>query len=370
MKEKYKLFLMAFIGSLAGGIVRVETAAGAYNISKSLLLLALFSASFMLGRAIAAVQAGKVFDRNFSVARKIMIFSFAMMGLLTVVYLFVSVETYIILRLIFGILSGLSWPMLQSVLLSITPSATRGRDMSIYFIFGSLGMSTAYFLFGFSTMVISVALGAALYILTAMLGLISPRVPQTKKDSKKPKEKAGGRIRMGLVIIAVELGFVSAILATDTITGLLLLKGFSRIEISIILSSATYISIPISLAASYGLATISDKWGEKVVLTGLTALMVFSAVMFIYTTEIVSIVASIILLRMFVRSFRPILLGLAKSTSYIGSNIGAINASHNIFTTLLSPVVGIFIEAGMISGFTALTLGIALMALIQIRRLP
>ncbi len=368
MKTKYVLFLMAFIGSLGGAMVRVETAAGAYKISESFLLLTLFSASFMLGRATAAVWSGKVFDRKYVMAYRIMIISFILLGILALGYLFVSVEIYLVLRLLFGILSGLSWPVLQSILLSIVHDTTRGRDMSLYFIFGSLGMSTAYFLFGFSTMLISVMVGMFLYILTGIMGLVLPRRGVAKKRKNKTPQRGGG-IKIEFVIIAMELGFVSAILATDTITGLLLLKGFSRIQISLILSVATYISIPISLAASYGLATISDKFGEKIILAGLTLLMVFSVIVFIYTSGATSIMISIILLRIFARSFRPILLGLAKSTMSLGSNIGAMNASHNIFTTALSPIVGVLIEAQLPIGIAVLTLGVALLSMIHIRKL-
>ncbi len=345
--RKTVFFMMAFFGSLAGNIVRVGTAAKAYIDISSVLFLALFTAGFMIGRAIAAIFAGRIFDKNPIHAQNIMVASFILLGIISTAYLFVPVLWYLFIRFVAGILSGLSWPVVQSILLTSSSYSEKSRNMSIYFICGSLGMSTAFLIFIYLDIIVIILIGVILYIATAGLGLyIHPIEERTYRKQQRDIQVVPMREGASLkyIILASQLGLVAAVLSTDTITGILLDRGFSRTELGLVLSVSSYIGIPIGMVGSYASASVADKYGESWMMISLLLLMFGSMVGLIISTDIIIIIVSMVLLRIYVYCYRPILIALAKSSDTTGSNVGIINASHNASTVILSPVIGLLIE--------------------------
>lgn len=344
--RKTIFFLMAFLGTFAGNIIRVETAARAYFDVSSVFFLTLFTAGFMVGRAIAALIVGDLFDRKPIYARNIMVLSFLLLGVMSLVYLFVPVWLYLLLRFLFGILSGLSWPIVQSILLISSKSYEKNRNMSVYFICGSLGMSIAFLLFAYLDMMTVGLVCMTLYMLTSCLGMLL-RVDNKKDkrlDYKQAMNSGRGKVRIEYVILASELGLAAAIIATDTITGILLEKGFDEIRLGIILSLSSFFGILLGIFSSYISALVADRYGERKIFVFLSMLMLVSTISLIFSSNIIAVSVSIIMLKVFIQCFRPILIALARSSDAVGLNIGIINASHNIATVVFSPVLGLLIE--------------------------
>ncbi len=360
-------FVMAFLGTFAGSLVGVETATRAYVDLSSLFILTLFTSGFMIGRAITAIFVGRIFDKNPMQARNIMVSSFILLSIVSILYLFVSVWLYIFLRFMVGMLSGFAWPSVQSILLAASKHSEKNRNMSIYFICGSIGMSTAFLIFAYIDLLTIIIIGVLFYLATAFLGTTLPIetktfAPNEKRQSIRPQEKEN--IRIKFILLAVELGMVSAILATDTITGILLDKGFTEMELGIILSITSYIGIIIGMLSSYGSASVSDKYGEKKIILFLSVMVIFSSLGLLLSNDMAIIFISIILLKIYVHSFRPLLVALAKSSGATGLNVGIINASHNASTVILSPTLGFLIENKYTNIITVLVSTIVIIATI------
>jgi len=363
-------FGMAFIGSFAGNIIKVETAAKAYLDISSVFFLALFTAGFMIGRAISAILGGKIFDRYPMYARRIMVISFVLLGLLCPAYLFVSVYLYLFLRFVSGLLSGFAWPVVQSMLLTSSSYSEKSKNMSIYFIFGSVGMSTAFLVFIYLEITIITIIGLSLFLLTALLGSFIKI--EIKRGRVQKENKSNGNIdkktKLKYIVLASELGLVTAIIATDTITAILLDKGFNKIELGFILSMSSYIGIVIGMFSSYIIASIADRYGERNTIIALSILMMASTISLLLSSSIATIITSLTLLRIFVYCYRPVLVALAKSDKTTGLNVGIINASHNAATVVFSPVIGTLIESEAINILTLIILIVALLTIIIARR--
>lgn len=150
-----------------------------------------------------------------------------------------------------GVFAGLSWPIVQSMLLSISEDREKSTNMSLYFISGGIGSIIAYAAAGFTKGFINILL-ANHTVHNYTFTHISIRNKTSRKETRETHEqKQSGQVSVFTIgILSVELGLMSAILSTDLIIGMLMLKGFTRVTLSFTLSATSTLGMAIGFPLS------------------------------------------------------------------------------------------------------------------------
>jgi len=365
-RELLSFLLVSFLGTFAGQLVKAETAIESYSETRSILLLSFFASSYVLGRGIAALVSGKIFDVRPKKAKIVMLISFVFMGLISLLYALLDVPFYAILRLMSGIFAGFAWPIVQSMLLSISGEHEKSTNMSLYFVSGGIGSIVAYTVVGFLKGIFNILLAALLFMVAPML-IFCHKIKREEKSQKK-RHALDQNMQVSVLtlgILSVELGLISAMLATDLIVGLLMSKGFTRTALSIILSTASTLGMIIGFPLSLVLARIGDVRGSKKIIIALSAIFLISAFVFIESTLTILLVLSISAIKIVQLSFRPILTALAKTSKTTGIRVGIVNSVHNISTMVLSIDIGYLLEIQAVRCINILTVAIFLCILVS-----
>lgn len=353
-------FIASFLGSLAGTIIRVETAIYTQQIKESFLLLAFFTIAFMLGRGLASILSGRVFDISSDKARKLMIISFISLSITSLLYMILDINLYIFLRLLMGFLSGLSWPIVQSMLLSISEENVKSRNMNIYFISGSIGMTLAYVTIGFVSGWVNIIIGSIFFAFAALI------ISTVRADIHIPKTL--GKPTHEFIIFAVSLGFMQVILSSDILVGIIFLKGFDRIILGIILSVFSIASLALSPLISIIIAYISDKGRIEIGVIASIAIYIIALMTLLLTLNVILIILSLIVIRACIMAYRSVISASAKSRG-IGLKIGIINSISNISVATSSAILGVMLEMSIILTLTIVSLVIIAPAIISLREL-
>jgi len=360
MKKVVIFFIASFLGSLAGTIIRVETAIYTQQIKESFLLLAFFTIAFMLGRGLASILSGRIFDISSDKARKLTIISFISLSLTSLLYMIPDVNLYIFLRLLMGFFSGLSWPIVQSMLLSISEENVKSRNMNIYFISGSIGMTLAYVTIGFVSGWVNILIGSFFFALTALIISTMRAEIHVPRTSGKPTHE--------FIIFAVSLGFMQVILSSDILVGIIFLKGFNRTILVIILSVFSIASIALSPIISIIIAYISDIRKIEIGIVVSVIAYITALITLLLTINVVLIILSLIVIRACIMAYRSVITASAKSRG-IGLKIGIINSVSNISVAVSSAILGVMLGASIILPLAIISSIIIVPAIISLREL-
>ena len=161
--QKRNIFILtslAFLGSLGFGFIRIIIPIYVRYLGATGFQVGLLSSGFMLARAFAAVLFGKRSDvkgkRRFYIRIGISL-------TVVILLLYPVIPNYywiLIMRLLQGFLSGLTWPIAQTMLLESAQETKRATWLSIYFVVGRVG-----------TIFANLSLGGLIYLLEKNLGI-------------------------------------------------------------------------------------------------------------------------------------------------------------------------------------------------------
>ena len=259
-----------------------------------------------------------------------------------------------------GFLSGLSWPIVQSMLLSISEENVKSRNMNIYFISGSIGMTLAYVTIGFVSGWVNILIGSFFFALTALI------ISTMRAEIHVPR--TSGKTTHEFIIFAVSLGFMQVILSSDILVGIIFLKGFDRIILGIILSVFSIASLALSPLISIIIAYISDKGRIEIGVIASIAIYIIALMTLLLTLNVILIILSLIVIRACIMAYRSVISASAKSRG-IGLKIGIINSISNISVATSSAILGVMLEMSIILTLTIVSLVIVAPAIISLREL-
>ena len=161
--QKRNIFILtslAFLGSLGFGFIRIIIPIYVRYLGATGLQVGLLSSGFMLARAFAAVLFGKRSDVK---GKRRLYIRTGLSLIVVILLLYPVIPNYywiLLMRLLQGFLSGLTWPIAQTMLLESAHETKRATWLSIYFVSGRVG-----------TIFANLSLGALIYLLEKNLGI-------------------------------------------------------------------------------------------------------------------------------------------------------------------------------------------------------
>ena len=347
------LILVAFIGTAGLRLVLpFVTYFLREDLSTTMVGIALITAGFMLARAISSMISGTIIEKTGKVLLTVvvgMILNIVIIGMYSLVSNWIEA---IILRILQGFLSGMTWPLIQLIVALASPKHLRGRILTLYFAVGSLGIffgNAIYALIYKASMEYGLFISMCMFLLSTVLVIISIRILDFKYTPKPelsvvPSERIiSGEKRLTLPVFiggfAIAYGSVVTI---GSIAYVYLYEVFSipKPITALILGASGVVGILSSLVLGW----IADKRSEILAISiPLVAIILAPVLLLIKNMELLLI--SIILIAIAIKAYTPLSRRIvAVHTNRAAIGIGKINAIMNIGVSIGHLIFGILYD--------------------------
>ncbi len=330
------LMASAFTGTLAFRLAVPAVAFYTRDILKaSMAYLSVISASFILARSFSALFSGLLLEK-----RKGLIY----LGALTMagnalavnLYPYASSWLYVVgIKLLNGLLNGISWPIAQFVIAVSSPKEIRSRVTALYFIFGNFAGLIGNYTYALTQnlgLKWQMYLSSTFFFLTALFMALSYWILYERITPKKE----GSSKKSGSHMDARKILMLSALIS--------FLSAFTSGEITYVYVSET-LGLPKGTAATllgligfiatllaYIPSRLADLGSERRVIVTISLLAGLSPLLAAIKNP--AAVFSGILMAIFAaQTFRPISRSMLASSRRASAAIGGVNAIRNISTT-------------------------------------
>ena len=348
------LIFIAFTGTMGFGIISPVLPLYVRSMGATGVMVGLISSVFMLSRALTSLFSENLLKKiKITRGNSIKIF-FPFMAILPAAYTLIPVYAYIlILRFIHGLVNGIVWPSAQYLIIKSSKKGKEARTMSLYYIFGNMGSFLSKLLLPIFILLMSDYMHISenqqypfLFIIASIfmtLPVISSFFLTTKKEiNVTPKSVNKNKIAVSTVILLFAALLGGAILTTSNSILILYLKehfGSTLKDISLILFVTNIISFPFIYLISH----IVDRGNEKFILPVIFTLTFIATIILSFAWNIGSIIVSLTLMYVGLKSFRPVLRVLInRDNENFNSLIGYINAIENT-GSIIGPIIAGFI---------------------------
>lgn len=328
------LFMIALVGTFAGSLLRVITAAIIHETFGSLMLTGLLVTAFMVGRAVSSFVFASLSDR-IRAYNVLALLGFALASLTAVLHMLLPVWAYHALRALFGVACGAAWPIAQRLVLEHARPEKRHRAMSIYFGMGMIGVTASYAVFPLVREDVALVLSAILFLATACGVMI---VFPEKRGVTRRETRASARppsVR-SLALASIAFGGLVGVLSQDFLVGLALMKFHTRVSAGLALTLGSVIGIVLSYAVGW----VIDRTGSRLVakVLALISPLFVGALVLSPTPEV--FVLSVGATRSALAALRPQILAMAKASRGTGLRVGVVNSLTNVSTACVPPLLG------------------------------
>ncbi|CUX77400.1 hypothetical protein CHITON_0621 [Thermococcus chitonophagus] len=310
-------------------------------LKASMVSISIISTSFILARAFAAVFGGYLVDKR---PKLIILGALAMALNAPLVYLYSLTSSWIHIvgiKLVNGLLNGISWPLAQLAVAYASPKNTRARISALYFFFGSLASLAGNYLYAFTIglgMRGQMIISGLFYILTGILMAVAYLLIGSIKREKKVEKREDIEVNPRTVMtFGAIISFISAF-AFGEITYVYISEtlGLEKGRVAMILGTISFIS---SLT-SYFISWIADSLGSAKALKIIAVFGFLAPILAGIKTEF-TIFLGIFLALLAVNSFRPISRKILVAHSRSSLAIGGINGIQNISAFLGGIIFGL-----------------------------
>ncbi|RLG85770.1 MAG: hypothetical protein DRO15_07090 [Thermoprotei archaeon] len=334
-------FVVAFTGTLAFRLSIPVIAFYTRDIlGATSFIITLIFISFMASRALTASITGYVVDK---LPRAIFIAPIAMFINAPITYLYSLSSSWldiVVLRIIQGICSGASWPLVQLSLAQVTPRNIRGRILSIYFIMGSIAAIIAnaiYILIIDYPLTIKLTISSILFTLTSiliLLGLI-PSYRLVHRDVETRYRGVRTRSPLSSSDLSVIIGgFICSFLTSITMGDIAYIYISETLGVNKALAAQVVMySGIVGFICSYFISWYADRVSTINALN-LAITLAITSIPLISIKSFSAIILGFSLAGIGIKSFTPI--SRRYFTTYSktpATGIGLINASSNIGTS-------------------------------------
>lgn len=333
------LITAGFIGTLSFRIsIPIIAFLGRDVLQLSAFIISFFYSGYMVSRALSSITLGYIVDRIPKVIYLIPLF--ATLFAITI-YCYVYANHWIIivlLRMFQGFLGGCIWPIVQYMVVEISPMNLKGRILSIYFALGSVGIllgnviyarisgePISYQLFLSATLFLAAAIAMLVSILFAKSKIVGYK--RRKLKTKMSFEHSVLYVIASGFLLALSVAFVFGDISYVYISEVLSL---TKSETALLLALCSGLSI----CASYIISWLADKGFEKETLI-LTYILVLISLPLVSIGSIYILPIGVTLALISVKAFHPL------SRRYISlhcmmpaTGIGAVNMTMNLGVSL------------------------------------
>ena len=339
----------AFTGTLAFKLATPAVAFYTRDILKaSMAYLSIISASFILARSFSALFSGLLLEKRKSL---VYLGAIAMAGNALAVNLYPLTSSWLHvmgIKLMNGLLNGITWPIAQFVIAISSPKEIRSRVTALYFLSGNfaglLGNYTYAITQGFGLKG-QMYLSSFFFFLTALCMLVSywllyeGIVPKREKGMKESKPSLNAKkILMLSALISFLTAFTSGEITYVYVAETLNLdKGTGATLIGIIGFMATILA--------YIPSRIADLGDERKVIITVSILAGMSPLLAAVKNP-VTVSLGILMAIFAAQTFRPISRSLLASARRASAAIGGVNAVRNLSTTAGQLVFGFAYSLG------------------------
>lgn len=376
--QKRNIFILtslAFLASLGFGYVRIIIPIYVRYLGATGLQVGLLSSGFMLARAFAAVLFGKRSDIK---GRRRLYIRAGLALIVVVLLLYPLIPDYywiLLLRILQGFLSGLTWPIAQTMLLESSHENKRATWLSIYFVSGRVGTIFANLSLGALIYLLERNLGISeqssfsyFFILAAFLFLVAffesaglKEIVSYSRDDSKALETQGRFKINHLFIFAFVVGLFLGTFNSIFIIYLKEVFNLSTGNVAYALFGAYLISFPFVLSLSlFADRKGVDKVFHVILITTVTLSLIIPGI-----KNLRLLVVLLGLIYAALNSFIPIsraTVSHLKKQKSLGENIGKINAFQNI-GQIIGPLIAGLIYDTLRNKLFSLTLFGALLFL-------
>ena len=339
----YAIILSPFLAAIGLEISKPAIAYfSRYTLMSTGADVGLIMTGFMLGRTIGSFISGKIKLKKLEkLSVACLILSSLTMSLLIFAY---SIWLVIALRLVHGLLAGLTWPTLQSAVSKKTALNKRSTILGIYFFGGGIGRGMGN---GIYTMLNpsyqqAILLSALFYLLS-----IIPIIPFSKYPYLEPKkvtEKEGKAVFSATALVfisAFSIGYVLGGLGEVFIIYLKEAFLLGKTEVTTLLFYAYILGTVLGLL----LGKLADKYGErKIIIAGNSILAIACTILIFRVPQVLLVIAGSILATTY-RGLLPIVRGLAaKVGGDVSELLGISNMASSIGGMISPYVIGLFLD--------------------------
>ncbi len=331
---------LAFTGSLA---TKLMTPALSFflreELRASFLGVSTLTAGYMMGRSLTAYFSGRICGRWVKLVPS---FSLALNGFLTLLYPMASWWYEVsIISFLQGALMGLTWPLIQYLVMAIAPRGSKGRAISSYFFVGSLAGPAGDAIYGtfFGTAAVAsvVVVSLSFYVLSAVLAYIGSslatrEVPPSKGDEKSvnPGEREPDWRLPWLLVLGLGMGGVGSIIGSSLIY-ILLREWFylSRGAVAYVLSIIGGFTVGSRLLSGY----LVDRYGLRATLRSLASLLAVG-ILLVGVKELLTVITGLLITSIAVGALIPASRTYAYQLPDPAGAVGKLNSLGNVGTVL------------------------------------
>ena len=334
-----------FLAGTAAGLSRLALARYMrYDLGASVLLVSSLTSWFMAPRAVSALAAGLLSDLSPTARRTLM--SAPMLLISILVYLVAGLRspyTILLLNAAWGALSGMVWPVTQTVAALLARSRA-GSAMSLYFASAFLGMVLGQGLYGVlpldnpGSIRLSAAFFAAAGFLLAAASQLAPPPPPLRRGLRRGVREAATAVTpltLWILYTSLVMGYDSGMMREFLYTYLGDVYHLTRQDLAGVLSAAGVIAFLASLATG----PAADRKGPGPVLSLLLAAGATGLVMTGAGPHVAYVMAGIALVNMATRSSLPLTRNAAFLGTTMASTLVALSNTVNNIGQVASPLV-------------------------------
>ncbi len=302
---------------------------------EGLLWVSLLTFGFMIARSFSSILHAVLYEKYS--ARITGVIGLSLIVSCYILYMYIPVYLYPLIKLLEGFASGLFWPLMQSILVESVSPQWRSRMLSIYFLLGNvsgyLGYqigSIIYLMLGPQNIVLS---GTVLLITyTIIYYILTPKKQAMKRF--KPRQSISfttvlseARRLKHLLPLMILVGGVNGLLKDYVFAYVKILTGYSEPVLRNYWSIIGYIGLTLSIVFSHIYEALHR---EKTVLT-ISTIFTASITLLFFLNNPILIMITLSLVIVGTRTLRPLLRGIAsKYTTKPEYGIALVNSISNI----------------------------------------
>ncbi|AEC51605.1 hypothetical protein PNA2_0689 [Pyrococcus sp. NA2] len=344
------LILSAFLGTIA---FRLSTPAIAFYtrdvLKASMLSLSIVSVSFILARAFSSLFTGLILERG---KRFLYLGALTMGGNALIVHLYPLTTNWIQvvgIKVLNGLLNGISWPTAQFAIASASPDSIRARVTTVYFFLASVASVLGNYIYAHMaelTLKAQMLVASLFYLLTAISMFLAYRLLYDHVTPRRKKGEAKIQLDPRKVLIITSLIAIVTAFSSGEIT-------YVYVSETLSLSKGTTAKLLgwtgfIATALSYLTSWRADVGDVRRVISMISVLAASSPLLASIKSP-ATVFLGVFLALFSAQSFRPISRKVLVSYHRSSLAIGSVNAVQNISTFLGGLFFGIAYNLGEIS---------------------
>ncbi|CAB49076.1 MFS transporter [Pyrococcus abyssi] len=355
------LILSAFLGTIA---FRLSTPAIAFYtrdiLKASMLSISLVSVSFILARAFSSLFSGLLLEKD---KRLIYLGSVTMAGNALIVHLYPLTTSWIQvvgIKILNGLLNGISWPIAQFAIASASPDNVRARVTSVYFFLASVASVIGNYVYAQMaelTLKEQMMVASIFYLLTALSMFLAYYL---LFNYVTPKRKGGNVEELHLdprkVLVITSLIAIITAFASGEITYVYVSEalGLGKGTTAKLIGWTGFIATALSYVTSWR----ADVGKVREMVSLLSMLASLSPLLASIKTPI-TVFLGIFLALFSAQSFRPISRKVLVAYRRSSLAIGGLNAVQNVSTFLGGLFFGLAYSLGELHSIITVNLGLA-----------